>query len=99
MTRSAASTSKSIPRAGRCPSWYRPASCLALSCHLLSRILSYVHTRLRREGGDPRMVRPKEVQISAIVPEALRQRLQHAAIDIRKTQSEIVSEALTRWLD
>ena len=42
---------------------------------------------------------PERVQISAIVSAELRQRLQHAAIDVQKKQSDIVSEALERWLD
>ena len=40
----------------------------------------------------------ERIQISAVVSEPLRQRLQHAAIDTRRTQSEIVAEALERWL-
>jgi predicted DNA-binding protein len=39
------------------------------------------------------------IQISAVIDKKLRQRLQHAAIDTGKTQSEIVAEALELWLD
>lgn len=38
------------------------------------------------------------VQISAMVPDDLRRRLQHTAIDTGRTQSEIVTEALERLL-
>jgi predicted transcriptional regulator len=39
------------------------------------------------------------VQISALVSPAIRQRLQHAAIDTGRTQSEIVEQALADYLD
>ena len=45
------------------------------------------------------MGEPDRIQISAVIDKALRQRLQHAAIDTGKTQSEIVAEALRDWLD
>ena len=40
----------------------------------------------------------ERVQISATVTEPLRQRLQHAAIDTGRTQSDLVTEALTEYL-
>jgi hypothetical protein len=41
----------------------------------------------------------KGAQISATVPPALRTRLQHAAIDLDRKQSDIITEALEGWLD
>jgi hypothetical protein len=38
-------------------------------------------------------------QITARVPIELRDRLAHASIDKRMTQTEIITEAVTEWLD
>lgn len=38
------------------------------------------------------------IQMSATIPTALHQRLAHAALDLQRTRSSIVSEALERWL-
>jgi predicted DNA-binding protein len=44
-------------------------------------------------------VADERTQISVVIDPKLRQRLRHASIDTGLSHSQIVSEALERWLD
>jgi predicted transcriptional regulator len=39
------------------------------------------------------------VQISAVIPVSLQARLGHAAVDLKRSRSSIIAEALESWLN